>query len=578
MAVEATTRTDGGWSSVLTGYNDATRDKRSSFSFSTDIVTDTEAREMWRGDDVVAKVVEVLPSEATRGGFEVKTGDKEQAEAIDKYLEDLDAFHYVRRAAEYERAYGGGALFPLVNDGQDLAQPLNLDRAQSIEELVLLEPRELQPWRWANGKVEVWRMQKFVEGGAPPVALYIHSSRLIIFPGVRVTEQAVYGAMPGWGDSILTRMKRVLRDFGIAWDAAGALIVDFSQGVFSMEGLNDLIARDKEKAVVRRLQIADIARSVVKMMVVDAKDKFERKQTPMSGFPETLDRFGQRLSAATGMPVTKLLGVSAAGLNATGEGDEKNWHAVVAAFQSDRLTKPFTRLIEISLRCKNGPTGGKLPDTWSIEWLPLDVPSAKEEADRRYVIAQTDKIYWDMQAVNGDVVAKNRWGGDTYSPEMQIDFEEQERLSAPPTDPALAVGLADPNAPLPEIGPDGLPVAAVGPDGKPLSAEPARQAMNGAQISSLIEVVKAANANEIARESAAAILRLAFAEVDENTAQAILGPKTFKAKVPAPAVPLGAKPAAPKPDEEDNEEPAEDLGDVAKKVGEPEEPEAPSED
>ena len=588
QTTEQTVRIDGGWSSVITGYNDATRDKRSGFSFSADIVTDVEAREMWRGDDIVAKVVEVLPSDAIRGGFEVKTGDKEEAETIDKYLEDLDACDYIRRAAEYERAYGGAALFPLINDGQDLIEPINLERAQSVDGFVLLEPRELQPFRWANGKVEVWRMQKLVEGGMPPASVYIHASRLIIFPGVRVTEQAVASAQPGWGDSILTRMKRVLRDFGIAWDAAGALVVDFSQGVFTMEGLNDLIARDKEHAVVRRLQIADIARSVVKMMVVDKKDGFERKATPMSGFPETLDRFGQRLSAATGMPVTKLLGVSAAGLNATGEGDEKNWHAVVSAFQSDKLTRPVTRLIEMCLHCANGPTGGKLPDTWSIEWQPLDVPSAKEEADRRYVIAQTDKIYWDIQALDGDTVARNRWGGDTFSPETQINFEERDAMAAAPTDPLLAAGLADPNAPLPEIGPDGLPIApapAIDPTtGAPITAEPAKQAMNGAQVQSLIEIVKASNAKEISRESAAAILRLAFTDVDEVTAQRILGPKEFKATIPAPAAPFGGggggfgKSAPGKEGDEKPEENAKKSGDITKDPGEPAADEEPETD
>jgi hypothetical protein len=524
--IEGGVRLDaGGWGSILTGFN-STRDKRTSFTFVAEPLTDDEAQEQWRGDDVVAKVVEILPSDAMRDGFGVKTSDKQESAAIRRALDRLEAGDAIRKAAEYERAYGGAAIFPLINDGAaDLAQPLNLARAQAITELVVLEPRELQPHQWDNGRVAVWRLQKLVEMGAAPLPIFVHASRLVVFPGIKVTDRPVNRQFRAWGDSVLMRMQKVLRDYGIAWDAAGALLVDFSQGVFTMDGLNDLIARDKNKVVLQRLQIADLARSVMKMLVVDAKDRFERKATPMSGLPELLDRFGQRLSAAMGMPITKLLGVSAAGLNATGEGDAKNWNAVVAAYRSDRLASPVRRLVEMLLHCKDGPTDGEVPESWSIEWCPLDTPTPKEQADTRKVVAETDAIYAGIGALTPDVIAKNRWGGDSYSPETQVDFEDQAALDAPAQDPEALDATT--------------PAAAMAASGASVQST----AMNGAQVAALVDIVAKVGQKLISGDSARAILAIAF-PVSKEQANAVIGPaEKFEAAPPAGAAPGGPAPA-----------------------------------
>ncbi len=55
--------------------------------------------------------------------------------------------------------------------------------------------------------------------------------------------------------------------------------------------------------------------------MLDKKDSFTRVQTPLTNLSDILDRFATRLAAAADMPVTLLMGMSPAGLNATGESD-----------------------------------------------------------------------------------------------------------------------------------------------------------------------------------------------------------------------------------------------------------------
>jgi hypothetical protein len=78
--------------------------------------------------------------------------------------------------------------------------------------------------------------------------------------------------------------------------------------------------------------------------------------------------------------------------------------------------------------------------------------------------------------------------------------------------------------------------------------------MNGAQVSSLVEVVRAVHAEEIPRESGIGILQVAF-KLSPAAAASVMGPETFKPKEPKPTG-FGGPPGAggfPKPGDDKSE-------------------------
>src|SRR5688572_30514923 len=78
------------WANILTAIG-TTRDKRTAGEFRLDPVTDIEAAEMWRGDDIAKRVIEALPKDALRRGYDLKLGKKELSEAISARLESKKA-------------------------------------------------------------------------------------------------------------------------------------------------------------------------------------------------------------------------------------------------------------------------------------------------------------------------------------------------------------------------------------------------------------------------------------------------------------------------------------------------------
>jgi phage-related protein (TIGR01555 family) len=388
-----------------------------------------------RGDDTAARAIEKLPDDAIAPGFDLLiSGDdaKDTQEKIEQRWKDLGAVGTIRAALHYERAYGGGAIIIGADDGQDLRTPLNLDGVRSVDYLTVLEPRECTPlWYYSNPlapnfrKPSIFQVSPISRGveqdgqwGAEPFE--IHESRLISFGGRVVNADST---TDGWGDSALTLMYRVLRDFNGVWDAAATLTQDFSQSVFKIQGLAQILANDDDQAFRRRLQALDLSRSIVRAMVIDGEEEFERKATPLTGLPDLLDRFESRVAAAVGMPVTVLFGRSPAGLNATGESDLQIWYDTLGTYR-DHKPIPALEKLTAALLAEAGST----PDRWSIQGRPIKEASDKEIAETRQIHAETAKVLIEAGVLYPEEVAQSLFGGDAYSPEIVVDWKEREKL------------------------------------------------------------------------------------------------------------------------------------------------------
>lgn len=543
---EAVTPRADAWENLVSAVGVAGFDRRLETSFVADIIMPEIAQQLWRGNDVAGRVISEPAQEALREGFEIEVADDPDAsDALGARLEESGAFAAVTQAIEFARAYGGGAIFPVVNDGSaEMAKPLRTEAIRAIENLVVLEPRELTPVSYYTDvrhpkyrRPEIWRLQPLGTAAQGLATTGIHESRLVIFDGIRVSNDPNAHNLQGWGDSVLTRLWAVLRDFGSAWDSTGLLVQDWQTTLWKIKNLTEMVAMDKTGAFKARMNAAQLSKSLLRAIMIDAEgESFERNSVNVTGLPDLLDRYGGRLSAAAGgFPLTRLLGISPAGLNATGEGDTRNWYDFIGRVRTG-YTKPVEELAKFYTLEIAGPTRGKEPELWSCCWPPLWQESKKEQADTAKVVADTDIAYVGVGVFSAEEVRKARTNAeDGY---MTIEDGDEELV---PT-PEEAAGVRTPGGVPPTGG------AAAG-------LEPAKTAFTGVQVTALIDVVKAAGAKEISRESAAAILELAF-PIGKAGAQAILGPETFEPVKPepppspfggGPPKPPGVKPLEPQP-------------------------------
>ncbi len=550
LALAAKGVTDG-WQNLITGHGVASRDKRLGARFYTDPVCDEEAREIWRGDPLAARIVESLPDEMLREPFHVRIPDDadgndeeygaelvKRVEAKWKALGLVDALH---EALCQERALGGSAIVLGADDGAAaMTEPLNLKRIRSFEWLTVLEPRECTPVAWYTdpraakfGQPEIYQLTPIVVGAPRPGAtiapsnVLVHETRLIVFRGTRVSRVNQFGTYMGWGDSIFTRVFRVLADFNAAWSGAGTIVSEFAVPVFQIEGLAEMVAQDNTQLFQARMQALAMAMSTVRAALIDKNESYERKQTPVTGLPELLELFCKLLAGVAETPVSVLWGEAPGGLNASGaQGDQLQiWRNRVRSKQTKKLEPAIRYVTEIIMAVMGG-----VPDEYWIEFDPLHAPSSKEEADEDKVVADTACALVDRQVLSPEEVRRAPGFAKRWGIVVEDDVEETAEPGAADVTEMLEGAKPDPAAPA---------------AGAAAGVNIQTQVLNGAQVTSMIEVVRAAVNGEIPREAAIAMLELGF-QLSNADATRLLCPVNFEAKKPDPPPFGGGAPFPPK--------------------------------
>lgn len=419
-----------GWANLFTGLGVQSRDKRLSTEFGGQTVLSRDILdELYHGDDVIARICDRPADEMTRQWIRLNhDGDADAGKAVMQKLDDLDAQAKLAEAVTWSRLYGGAVIILGAEDGGDSSQPLNEANIQTFEWLNVLDRWDLQVSHVNGdlaargfGEPERYRIVSDLYGAdGLPFGAEIHASRVIHVDGVR-TNRRERRRNQGWGRSLIERVYPVVRDFAAAFGGMSHLLQDFAQAVFTMKGLNLLIASDQENVVLQRMALMDMARSVARAIPLDENEKFERHATPVAGLPELLDRMGERLSAATEMPMTLLMGRSPAGMNATGESDLRLWYDYLKGVQIATLRKPINRLLKLTMLAKRGPLRGRELQNWSFDFCPMWQMSDAQIAELRNKQSLTDTAYVNMGALDPTEVRKSRFGGDVWSAETQLD-------------------------------------------------------------------------------------------------------------------------------------------------------------
>lgn len=104
------------------------------------------------------------------------------------------------------------------------------------------------------------------------------------------------------------------------------------------------------------------------------EDEHQQFDTSLADLDAVIMTQYQLVAAAAEVPATKLLGTSAKGFNATGEGDEAIYHEMLESLQNTHLT-PFLRF-HYKLLCKSL----QIDSVVSPVWPAMDAPTALEEA------------------------------------------------------------------------------------------------------------------------------------------------------------------------------------------------------
>lgn len=438
------------WQNPFTGLG-TTRDKVTQGSYWAPVrIQDAELISMFNGSDLAARIVEAVPKEMMRRGYtlelDVSSDDQEEdpeladegtvednTKELQKNGAKLRLDELVTDAGVWGNLFGGALLIIGAQDGLSPDQPLNEDNISTIRFLNVIDRRFIYVRSYYNdplspkyGLPESYLVSSSVTGtGTPNAGVVIHESRCIRFDGAR-TDILTRQQLSGWSWSLLQRAYDPLRAFENAFQSVANLMSDASQAVFKIQNLISMLASGEKGNLQTRMAMVDMSRSVARAVLLDAEnEEFTRESTSFAGLPDCLDRFMMRLSAAVEIPVTILLGRSAAGMNATGDADFRAFYDHVATRQENELKPKLQRLYHLMARAKDSPFGGK-DINFEITFAQLWQPSDPEQADIELKTAQKDQIYATIGAVSPEVIALSRWGKNGFNGSGMTAFDAED--------------------------------------------------------------------------------------------------------------------------------------------------------
>ena len=374
-----------------------------------------ELNALYRTDWLAGKVVDIIPDDMCRE-WRSFTGDidPEIVTTLEEEEDRLELSFNFNLCHKWSRLYGTSFIVMDIDDGQSPEEPLDFNRIKegSLKHIKTLDRHQMShqqsvpvtdPFNPNFGFPEYYYVHEST--------VRIHYSRVLRFDGVRIPYHE-FRRNNYYSDSILDRLYDALTNFNTASNSAASMIYETNVDVMKIKGLMSYLSSSEGESLLRkRFALAGQLKSFNNMLLLDQEEDWQTQSNTFAGLPDLLDRYALFLSGASDIPATRLLGSSANGLNATGEGDLKNYYDAIRSIQK-REYKPklnyFDRIMFASL-------GIDYEESKQYEFNSLFQMTPKEISDMNFVDSQRDQIYLINGVITEDIVAKELKQNDVYT-------------------------------------------------------------------------------------------------------------------------------------------------------------------
>lgn len=412
----------------------------------------------YEGNGLFSKIIDAPAEEAIKHGFEFEGLDDEEVKNFFREAgEELDVDETVATCLKWSRLFGGCIAVMLINDGRGIEEPLDWKNIQSIDDIRIYDRSLVQPDysnMFSYSPEDPFRTRGSRMGMPERYYVFsrygnftVHESRCLIFQNGKLPEKCTNSVYQFWGMPEYIRLRRAIRDTELAYGSGPKMLDRSIQAIYKMKNLSEVLATaDGEDAVIKRLQVIDMARGLLNSITIDSEgEDYDFKQFQFNGVADIISQSCAYLSALTSIPQKILFGSGAGGFANEDETSMQTWYDFVERIQRIQVKANLRYLFSIVAQA--GVYTGELQEvpTIKIKFNQLKTMSENEQADldqKRVNIQQTRantaKIYVDMGAIDPtEVRGKLREEGE-YNVEQILDDIDEEDLFASIEEQVLA--------------------------------------------------------------------------------------------------------------------------------------------
>lgn len=397
-ALKTSTNLSDGLINCVTGAGTAA-DKLSYAFYGVRYITAQEVDASYRTSGLSRKVHDLPPSEMTRE-WRLWQADIDDVTKIEREEKRLKLRDKAREALLLARMHGGALIV------MGLAGSPNRDvRAPSKIRYVHVFNKESV----SLGEIDTDMESPYF--GEPSYyevnGVRVHPSRCIPVVGQKIPRGSATDSVSFWGDPLLMSIESAVKNADSTAQNIAAMVQEAKVDIVGIPGLtNNLMSREYEQALMKRMQAVALFQSSFNVKVLDSAvkggegEKWETRQLSFSGLPEVQKSFNITLSAVVDIPYTRLFGESAGGLNSSGQNEQRDFERMIRAKQDTELRPILERMDDHLIMTALG----NVPDDVNWRFAPLSTLDEVEAADVDHKNAQTWKVLAETGAVPTEVI------------------------------------------------------------------------------------------------------------------------------------------------------------------------------
>jgi len=386
------------------------------------------------------RYVDAISDEILRHQVTIKLGGDESTAndvitGFEEYLKNAGFHQALSEVIKLQRLYGGAGMVMLIDDGLDPSEPVDPNRIRAIRGFVPLSRHELIPEDFSitdYSKPEFYRITSSQRISPDQQGSYvnvkIHSTRVARFDGLYLPWN-IRVRNTGWGESVLQLIWESFKRYETAMSGLENMTTDSDLFVHKIPGLFQRIAAGNESDLRKRLEANNLSRSVYGGMVVDTEEDLSFLNRALANIASATEPFIKDLQAATGWPASILMGDSPGGLGKEGRFEERVWASLVEQWQEVYCRTPITEMFTYIFLSKEGPTRGRPPQNWTVDFPSVFTETDSERADLMVKMAQMDSAYINLGVLNPLEVREARFGGTEYSVDTTLNEVVSEQLA-----------------------------------------------------------------------------------------------------------------------------------------------------
>jgi len=364
---------------------------------------------MYRGSWIVRAVVDTIPEDMLKEFPALETQQKaEDIAEFDKMVANTMTLQKLIEALKWGRLFGGALAIIIIKGDNDLSKQLKIEDVDigSYRGLIIVDR-----WSGVNPGAElISDLDNPAEYGLPKYYqvttetnqnFTVHHSRVLRFTGrdLPLFEKQI---QTYWGmsevEAIFQELQR--RDFieaGIADLVSRAYVMVMKEPMLAQMLSGVGLSQQMYVDYVNRLRAVSESITTNGILALSEDGELQSQAFTFSGLSDIEQNTMRNVSAACGIPVSRLFGTLSGGLGDNGDSDLQTYYDTIDQKRKRELRPIFDKLIPIMCMSE----WGEIPDDLDYHFPPIRTVNDKERFDLGQ--AQTEPIF---SAFNAGIIGR----------------------------------------------------------------------------------------------------------------------------------------------------------------------------